>query len=72
MLIDVNVNLMVLQISMKVLVKIRISLVNWGNLGQVNINPVMFHTIQRNMLTVTLPNSEQFFANQASAGTDAM
>ena len=33
-----------------------------GNLKQVNIYPVVHHIIQRNMLTSTLPKSEQFFA----------
>ena len=39
-----------------------VATVNWGNLGQVITNPVMLNIIQRNMLTLTLPISEQVFA----------
>ena len=38
--------------------------VHWGNLEQVNINLVMLHIIQINMLTLTLCNFEQFLQLQ--------
>ena len=33
----------------------------YGNLGEINIYPVMLHKIYRNTLSLTLPNPEQLF-----------